>query len=43
MCQAKVLLQREDGSEVSMGVANHALKVALERLGGALEGDHIHA
>ena len=43
MYQAEVLLQREDGSEVVMGVANHALKSALERLGGAFEGDHIHA
>ena len=43
MCQAKVLLQHEDGSGVRMGVANHALKPAFERLGGALEGDHIHA
>lgn len=43
MYQAEVLLQREDGSKVVMGVANHALKSALEKLGGALEGDHIHA
>jgi len=43
ICQAKVLLQCEDGSEFIMRVANHALKSALERFGETHEdGEHIH-
>jgi len=42
MCQTEVLLQREDGREVVLRVANHTLKSTLERLGGVLEGEHIH-
>ena len=42
MCQAKVLQQREDGSEVIMGVASHELKPTLKLIGGMPEGEHIH-
>lgn len=43
MCQVEMLLQREDGREVIMSVSNHALKSAIERLGGTHEeGEHIH-
>ena len=43
MYQVEMLVQREDGREVIMSVANHALKSAIKWLGGTHEeGEHIH-